>query len=1530
VGSDEESTNEIDVEAMREALASSRRRAPEPDPSLERDTADVVTVAAPPVPATIRQSFVEAPPTVAPITPSVAPTTRGFAPVDSGAVTQPFRAEMLTPRLEEDELADVMEIEAVDDDDLTLPPSETPASEIAQALLTMVAEEDEPALDKTGEDLPPVEADEDPALDKTGEDLPAFSFDDPGDGDDDDDVITSQRSAATRTTAVFVGPPSTIARPSPEPSEHEAETRVAARVTPAPPSSEDVDLELDVAVAPPSSVESLALEVDDAEIELISEEAPTNARVETKPDAASELSLDDMDAEEAELLEAQRFGPLIALLRQRVGSADGPKTKAALLLRIARVYESGLGDPNEAFQTLTEAFELAPESGEIVAEVDRLGRATQRLGALADRVKKRLLPGSPDDKRVAYLGHLVYWNERVLGRSTEVSALVSEIERHDKVHPLVLRRAAQLAALNGDTKTQREHLLRALERTTRGDERAVLQVTLASTFGGGPDAIRYYEAALEDDPTSSFALLGLKRLAREKESYDRVLWVLERQVAVAESDADRIDALLELAELQETKFLKREVAADLLEQVLTIQATNPAALKALERCYHALRDWPRLARILSLRASETTDKKTKRELLERAAEVHESKLGDPAGAVDVYLDLLVVDPSHRRALGDLARLHEKLADWPKVALYKGRLAELAPTKRVTSQELVKLGDFLNVPERDPAAAKLQYERSVAVDPTNTAGWEALQKLASEAGNHAKVIECLEQRRKHTEIPRQRAAVLVELGKLHRERGDADVARQAFEAAIKTDASNEAAAIAMLDTFTAEAKWAQAAPLCELLVNAAIRDRDDEALFIRLRLATRIAAALGDADRAMLAAVAAFDARPTDPGARSDLLTVASQCRESAPAALAKGRAQLARLAEEPGELLSTPDNLLELAILERDGGNVDRATKLLERLRREQPEDANVMKELAALYLAQGDFPRACKLKVDMARNATSADLRFDLLCEAGEIWARRADELELAVPVLEEARGLRPLDPWLLDTLAWLYGELDEWDRVAAVLGEKAQATAAAPERVKILLALVEVVRDRLGDRARAADLFDELLDVDKKRLDVFEELVRIVTEDKDWERLERAYVRMIDRVRTKEISPDDDESNDDDGDAQLEFVLLQQLGLIYRDRLDDAARAFDALDTASRLRPADAEVRKIIVELLVVTDNLDNAVARLRDELERDPHDAALYAELYELFLRQHAFDKAWCAVNVVARLGDPTPEQRRFHEDYPPMPLDGVPGQIVEKAWLSHILHSQLDPLLTRLFALITPVVARMRFGQQRPEQRVGRPFTASHSRLYDVVRTTFDNAAEILSIPSPELLLGDTQPGFGGGAFGPALSPFGATLVSAVVESQAPSLVYLVGKRLADARIELAARAFFPSVAELTSVLQTATRVSRNEVARDPAGAALDQSFAASLAPQDATTLRALVVELARTGAPDIKAWLRAADLSSTRAGLLIAGDVEPARSVLLAEAVQQGGPAGELLARDRIGELYKFATSDLYAELRAAIGVAVEA
>ena len=85
----------------------------------------------------------------------------------------------------------------------------------------------------------------------------------------------------------------------------------------------------------------------------------------------------------------------------------------------------------------------------------------------------------------------------------------------------------------------------------------------------------------------------------------------------------------------------------------------------------------------------------------------------------------------------------------------------------------------------------------------------------------------------------------------------------------------------------------------------------------------------------------------------------------------------------------------------------------------------------------------------------------------------------------------------------------------------------------------MAQLYRDKLDDQDRAVELFNEALDLNPSFLEAFERINKILTAQKDWKQLERAFRKMLHRVSPARATPD------------LEFNLWHNLGLIYRDRL-------------------------------------------------------------------------------------------------------------------------------------------------------------------------------------------------------------------------------------------------------------------------------------------------------------------------------------------------------------------------------------------
>ena len=522
------------------------------------------------------------------------------------------------------------------------------------------------------------------------------------------------------------------------------------------------------------------------------------------------------------------------------------------------------------------------------------------------------------------------------------------------------------------------------------------------------------------------------------------------------------------------------------------------------------------------------------------------------------------------------------------------------------------------------------------------------------------------------------------------------------------------------------------------------------------------------------------------------------------------------------------------------------------------------------------------------------------MLVEAGDLWAKRARNMPMAALAYEEALAIKPRDHGLLHTLLWLYGELGWWEKLVETLRAVVELHADPVAKAKSVYAMAMVVRDHLGELRRAAALLEEVLDLDPKRLDAFERIVRVHTELRDWMELKHAYGRMLRRLKSG-------------SDIELRHALFFQLGLIYRDRLGDAARALDAFRAAQRLKPDATDVRKGIVELFVVTDQLDEGVDMVRAALKKRPLEAGLYVELYELFLRKRAFDRAWCAVDALVALGDAARRgEDRFYTDYPPPVLSQVPGTLVgERVEVAHPprgarpgAHDDLRARHARGAARARrarPVPAASSFARgAAPDERRRRPRSAAVRR----------RCLRDLTFPAPTLHArkGQTIPL----SLAPAKNAMFVSL-EACEALPTDALAFVVGKRLAEMRPELTARAACPSVSELRGLLRwprsspTAVAVRRTPGTRRSTGRSRSRSRARSRRAAGGH----LVGEGARARSstcPVVEPRRR----SAARVGLLLSGRLDAARRGMTSDprsgdllAARQAEPAPRLLGERRV-------------------------
>jgi hypothetical protein len=469
-----------------------------------------------------------------------------------------------------------------------------------------------------------------------------------------------------------------------------------------------------------------------------------------------------------------------------------------------------------------------------------------------------------------------------------------------------------------------------------------------------------------------------------------------------------------------------------------------------------------------------------------------------------------------------------------------------------------------------------------------------------------------------------------------------------------------------------------------------------------------------------------------------------------------------------------------------------------------------------------------------------------------------------------------------------------------------------------KFIFTVAQLYRDKLNDPNRAVELFNDALDLNPTYLEAFERINKILTAQKDWKALERAFRKMLRRMSTSNA-----------GNPDLEFNLWHNLGLIYRDRLGEVNSAIEAFKMATRYKDEPVE-RQILAELYESTDQLEAAVGEHSLVLQKDPLRVDPYRALYKLALKMHDYDRAWCMCAALAFLHKADEEEQRFFEDYRPRGMIQVKSRLDNEQWVKNLFHKDENIFIGKIFEMVTPaaIVAKTQaLAKAKQLPVLDRRFKQDPATSTVTFAKTFGWAAQVLGIQLPDLYVRNDVPG---SLLAVPSRPPASVAGQNVLTGYTPQeLTFIVGKHLSYYRGEHYIKNLFPTQGELKVVFFSAIKIIQPDF-NVPAemAQAVNQTaseFVKYMQPVEKDSLRLVVQKFIEDGAKaDLKRWIQAVDISAARAGLLLCADLEIAKKIVAAEPQLPG----DLPPPDKLKELIVFSVSEQYLALRKALGIAI--
>lgn len=862
-----------------------------------------------------------------------------------------------------------------------------------------------------------------------------------------------------------------------------------------------------------------------------------------------------IDAYAAILAERPRDPATIAGLERLLKRADARGPAARLLENVHRVA----GDAKKLAEVLEVRLELAQrnERTPLLAEVAAL---QERIG----------------DRKKAFLARVRLWRETIREGQDQPAAR-AELER--------------VAADAGGI----EELVKAYEEAIEGglvmgqaalDVRRRLATLWSDRLGKPEQAARWLEEVAAQAPGAE-VLGALARIYRKLGDLPLLTTALKRLAQGTTAPGARKELWLEVARITEEQIRDRDGAIEAYRQVLSADPDDLPVMRLLGRLLGMAERFEEQAEFL-VREIALVEKRPGfeaegSELRFRLGRLRQDRLGDTAGALEAYREVLARVARHPGALqaleelsrtsgpsardaasilestwssgGDHAKVVEALE--AKAALEADTVARAALLRRVA--------ELYAGPLRNPEMAFLAAGRSLTASPGDVELIDLAVRLAEAAGVNEELLGILADNADRAHEPAARAEYQRRIARASRGT-DPQAAAEAWQRVLDLLSDDREAMLGLADSLRGGGEADRLAQAIRR--NLAVEEDEKKRATLLSELAKLQAEQLGDAPGALLTWKRYLEVVPDDRAALAalDALCVALERWVDLDETLVREIA-LARKARKQPEALVFQHRLgllKEERLLDRDAAvacydellqfDPAHAETLarLEAILQADPGNARAAIALEKAYGSHGDHDRRAATLELRAGERPDPQERKALYLELADLREKRLADPEMAFLALCKAFRQDPADAVVRDRMERLAASTEHLEELAAIYEDELERLAPA-DLAKVSLRLGQLYEETLAEPDRAAGFFRRALALDPEMAGV-----AMPALDRLYQRIE-AWTDLSDVLQSRA-----------DTAAGADRVgFLHRLGQLAQDKLEAPDRAAAAWEAAAAADP-------------------------------------------------------------------------------------------------------------------------------------------------------------------------------------------------------------------------------------------------------------------------------------------------------------------------------------------------------------------------
>lgn len=913
---------------------------------------------------------------------------------------------------------------------------------------------------------------------------------------------------------------------------------------------------------------------------------------------------------------------LLEILRRKVEVTSDPQTRVGLLMRVADVCETKLGDLPAAIDALEEVTNEQPVQSAFDA-LERLYARVERwddLVALEERMLEMGL-GAPSEIRYRLGMNRL---ERLGDAEGAIEAFRANLEGDGSHEPTVAALEALMAGEDHrgpaaeilEPVFQRRmawpKLIGALRARLSVEEDVVTRKEIHRRIGQIHEdhledlagAMEAYAQLFHEEPTDRDAWDVLSRLARAQERFGRLAEIFAEALAKIEVDEPATAELArETGRLYDERVGDAAKAAPFYARALRFDPTDADVFAALESAYRRTSAWDDLLAVYRERVDLAGSDAERVDLLHRAADVLETQKHDLDGAIDAHRQAVETDPRDARSVLALDRLFVQLARHRDLADHLRFRADGAASDAERADLLHRLGELNATSLADLSTALDSFEEAVSAVPGHAPTVASLERLVQGEAERLRITQILEPLYRDadewrkliaiweaqvalTDEASEQARLLTDIASMHERRsGDLGLAFHALSRAVIALPSESANRGELERIATVQGVWDELVATYEAAIEK-VKDEDPALVSELLGTIARIHdERRGDPRSAIvtyerLIAHDASDATPLD--ALEGLHTLVGDWRG------------LVDVLNRKVELTYDPVDRAEIhrragSVLEELIGDPEGAISAYRRASEEDAQDPVALEALDRLYVASHKNDALADVLERRLEVETEASYQLEIAMRLGVLTEQSIAQPERAIGAYRRALELEPRLGDALAALARLHERLEQWPDLLDVLRTQSELAEGAV-RVAFYYRIGDVLERRMREPSEAIGSYQAALELDARHEQSIQALVRIAKEP-DFrsdavailEPLLRAQSRFDDLARLVAL---DAEGIDDPFEKK---ERLRALAEIEEQGRNDPNAAFDALAAALEQDPSDETIPTELTRLTRQTGNFE-----------------------------------------------------------------------------------------------------------------------------------------------------------------------------------------------------------------------------------------------------------------------------------------------------------------------------------------------------